>query len=97
MIRSPCFSTHAIARARERFPELRGLGDHQVVARLEEALLGSQVVLEEPAGFVVPRGRKLRWHSDGELGKAIAARRSRAGNLDVIIGQIRRAQRSEAP
>ncbi|MCB9553514.1 MAG: hypothetical protein H6705_16855 [Myxococcales bacterium] len=85
MSRSPWFSTHAIARARERFPELRGLGDVQVVARLQEALLDAKVVLEEPAGYVVPQGRKLRWHGDRELGKAIARGRLGATPVEFVV------------
>lgn len=81
MSRGPTFSAHAIERARERFAQLRRLTDSAVIARLEDALLSSETVLEEPPGFVVPQGRKLRWHGNARLGCVIT--RGRIGPCPV--------------
>jgi len=56
------FTRHAVHRAKQRFAGLRGFAEDDVTAALADALLGGEVVYEEPGGVLVRRaGRRHEW------------------------------------
>ena len=67
MSRSPSFSRHALQRARQRFPWLRSYKDGRLCSRLERALLGGEIVEEEPEGGpVIVNGKVVEWEGSIE-------------------------------